>query len=56
LQLHGGAMEVRSNADPSSVERGTTFTFRLPIAAGAATESRKAAAAGAVHKELEERV
>jgi len=56
LQLHGGAMEVRSNADPNSVERGTTFTFRLPIAAGAATESRKAAAAGAVHKELEERV
>src|SRR3984885_1009549 len=56
LQLHGGAMEVRSNADPDSVERGTTFTFRLPIAAGAATESRKAAAAGAVHKELEERV
>jgi signal transduction histidine kinase len=56
LQLHGGAMEVRSNADPSSVERGTTFTFRLPIAAGAAAESRKAAAAGAVHKELEERV
>jgi signal transduction histidine kinase len=56
LQLHGGAMEVRSNADPNSVERGTTFTFRLPIAAGTATESRKAAAAGAVHKELEERV
>jgi signal transduction histidine kinase len=56
LQLHGGAMEVRSIADPNSVERGTTFTFRLPIAAGTATESRKAAAAGAVHKELEERV
>jgi signal transduction histidine kinase len=56
LQLHGGTMEVRSNAEPSSVERGTTFTFRLPIAAGAVTESRKAAAAGAVHKELEERV
>ncbi|WP_353062872.1 ATP-binding protein [Tunturibacter psychrotolerans] len=56
LQLHGGAMEVRSSADPSSVERGTTFTFRLPLAAGAATESRKAAAAGAVQKELGERV
>src|SRR6202789_4075212 len=56
LQLHGGAREERSNADPNSVEGGTTFTFRLPIAAGAATESRKAAAAGAVHKELEERV
>jgi signal transduction histidine kinase len=56
LQLHGGAMEVRSNADPDSIERGTTFTFRLPIAAGAGSESRKAAAAGAVHKELGERV
>ena len=38
LQLHGGAMEVRSNADVSSPERGTTFTFRLPIAAGAGGE------------------
>lgn len=35
LQMHGGAMEVRSNADAASVERGTTFTFRLPIAGGA---------------------
>ncbi len=56
LQLHGGAMEVRSNADPSSVERGTTFTFRLPIAAGVSVESRKAVAVGAVHKEIGERV
>jgi signal transduction histidine kinase len=56
LQLHGGAMEVRSSADPGSVERGTTFTFRLPIAQGAGGESRKAVAAGAVHKELGERV
>ncbi|NYF51438.1 sensor histidine kinase [Tunturiibacter gelidoferens] len=54
LQLHGGAMDVRSNADPDSVERGTTFTFRLPAAAGVGGESRKAA--GAVHKELGERV
>jgi signal transduction histidine kinase len=54
LQLHGGAMEVRSNADPKSVERGTTFTFRLPAAAGVGGESRKAA--GAVHRELGERV
>jgi signal transduction histidine kinase len=55
LQLHGGAMEVRSNADPDSVERGTTFTFRLPVAAGVGGESRKAAA-GVVQKELGERV
>jgi signal transduction histidine kinase len=54
LQLHGGAMEVRSNADPNSVERGTTFTFRVPVAAGVGGESRKAA--GAVQKELGERV
>jgi signal transduction histidine kinase len=56
LQLHGGAMEVRSNADPSSVERGTTFTFRLPIAAGVGGESRKAVTVGAVHKGIGERV
>jgi signal transduction histidine kinase len=56
LQLHGGAMEVRSNADPSSVERGTTFTFRLPIAAGAGSEGRKVVSAGVVHKEIGERV
>lgn len=56
LQLHGGAMEVRSNADPSSVERGTTFTFRLPIAAGVGGEGRKVVAAGTVHKGIGERV
>jgi signal transduction histidine kinase len=56
LQLHGGAMEVRSNADRSSVERGTTFTFRLPIAAGIVGEGRKVAVVGAVHKEIGERV
>jgi signal transduction histidine kinase len=56
LQLHGGAMEVRSNADPISVERGTTFTFRLPIAAGTGGESRKAVTVGAVHKGIGERV
>ena len=57
LQLHGGAMEVRSNADASSPERGTVFTFRLPIAAGVAeVEGRKIVAAGVAHKEIEERV
>lgn len=35
LQLHGGTMDVRSNADAMSAERGTTFTFRLPVAGGA---------------------
>jgi len=41
LQLHGGALDVRSNADPLSRDHGTTFTLRLPTATGAA-ETRKA--------------
>jgi signal transduction histidine kinase len=56
LQLHGGAMDVRSSADASSGERGTVFTFRLPIAAGVGVEGRKVVAAGASQKGLEERV
>jgi signal transduction histidine kinase len=56
LQLHGGAMDVRSNADPHSPERGSVFTFRLPIAVGAGSEGRKVVASGAGHKEIEERV
>jgi signal transduction histidine kinase len=56
LQLHGGAMDVRSNADPNSPERGAVFTFRLPIAAGAGVEGRKVVAVGATHKEIGERV
>jgi signal transduction histidine kinase len=32
LQLHGGAMDVRSNSDPESPEHGTIFTLRIPIA------------------------
>jgi signal transduction histidine kinase len=56
LQLHGGAMDVRSSADASSPERGTVFTFRLPIAAGVGTEGRKVVAAVAAQKEIGERV
>jgi signal transduction histidine kinase len=56
LQLHGGAMEVRSNAEANSPERGTVFTFRLPIAAGVGGEGRKVVAVAASHKGLEERV
>ena len=41
LQLHGGAMEVRTNADGNAQERGTTFTFRLPLAAGSAVDLRR---------------
>jgi signal transduction histidine kinase len=56
LQLHGGAMDVRTNADPSSPDRGTVFTFRLPIAAGVGGEGRKVVAVGVSHKEIGERV
>jgi signal transduction histidine kinase len=56
LQLHGGAMDVRSNADASSLERGTAFTFRLPIAAGVGVEGRKVVVAAAAQKEIGERV
>jgi signal transduction histidine kinase len=56
LQLHGGAMSVVSNAEPGSTERGTVFTFRLPIAAGVGVEGRKVVAAGTSHKGIEERV
>jgi signal transduction histidine kinase len=41
LQLHGGEMEVRSDAEPDSPERGTTFTLRVPISLTAASESRR---------------
>jgi signal transduction histidine kinase len=38
LQMHGGALEVRSNTDAKTVDRGTVFTVRLPIVSG---EARK---------------
>ena len=56
LQLHGGAMDVRSNADASSRDRGTTFTFRLPIAVGGGADARKTVLAGAGSKGIGERV
>ncbi len=31
LQMHGGALEVRSSTDAASPDRGTTFTLRVPI-------------------------
>ncbi|WP_213807010.1 ATP-binding protein [Granulicella sp. dw_53] len=41
LQMHGGAMDVRSNADPAAADRGTTFTLKVPLAAGTTGEGRK---------------
>ncbi|WP_263368764.1 sensor histidine kinase [Edaphobacter bradus] len=57
LQLHGGALDVRSNADPQSPNRGTTFAVRLPIVAGAVVaDVRKAVDAGGNRKGMGERV
>src|SRR5260370_12828339 len=57
LQLHGGTMEVRSNADASSPERGTVFTFRLPIAAGGVGgEGTKGGAVWGSPQRMQERV
>jgi len=41
VQLHGGSMSVRSNADPASPEHGTAFTLHIPISASYANESRR---------------
>jgi signal transduction histidine kinase len=41
LQMHGGAMDVRSNASPTALDRGTTFTLSVPVAAGASAENRR---------------
>lgn len=50
LQLHGGTLDVRSNTDVAKGKRGTTFTFRLPVASGAG------AGTGANRKVIGERV
>jgi signal transduction histidine kinase len=44
LQMHGGAIDVRSNADPAAADRGTTFILRVPVAAGASGDGRRQAA------------
>ncbi|MDP9038281.1 MAG: ATP-binding protein [Acidobacteriota bacterium] len=45
LQLHGGALDVRSNTDPAAAERGTVFILRIPIALAPAAEARRPLAA-----------
>src|ERR1700677_2806451 len=55
LQLHGGALEVRSTADVGSPERGTVFTLRLPVATGIGVEGRKMVGAGAALRGTGER-
>jgi signal transduction histidine kinase len=44
LQMHGGAIDVRSNADPAAADRGTRFILRVPVAAGASGDGRRQAA------------
>ena len=41
LQMHGGAMEVRSSAEADAADRGTTFTIHLPMAALLVGDVRK---------------
>jgi signal transduction histidine kinase len=41
VQLHGGAMEVRSDADPASARRGTTFTLHIPISVTPVADGRR---------------
>ena len=51
LQMHGGALDVRSNPDASAEDHGTTFTVKLPIAMMASFEARKSASLGAARLE-----
>ena len=44
MQLHGGALDVRSNAEPESPDRGTVFTVRIPVAVISGGDVRKPAA------------
>jgi hypothetical protein len=43
LQLHGGAMDVRSSTGAESPERGTVFTLRIPTSGANASEERRPA-------------
>jgi signal transduction histidine kinase len=46
LQMHGGALEVRSTTDVDSPERGSVFTMRLPVSLASPAIRGEAAAAG----------
>src|SRR5947209_1370002 len=41
LQLHGGALDVRSNAELDSPERGTVFTLKIPVSSISVPETRR---------------
>ena len=56
LQMHGGAMEVRSSTEVGSPDRGTTFTLRLPIAAGGSDLRKNSGMTGRTSRMAGERV
>ncbi|HEX3571648.1 MAG TPA: ATP-binding protein [Acidobacteriaceae bacterium] len=43
VKLHGGTMDVRSEAEPNSPKRGTTITLRIPVSVSGAGRSRLSA-------------
>jgi hypothetical protein len=45
-------MGVRSNADLSAADRGTTFTLKVPVAVGTGGEGRKTAGSAAGRVEV----
>lgn len=51
LQLHGGTLSVRSNANPESPDHGTTFTLHIPFSNSSIGEGRNFIAAGAATQE-----
>ncbi len=56
LQMHGGALEVRSSTDVGSPDRGTTFTLRLPVVPGASEMRKSGVMAGRTGRLAGERV
>jgi signal transduction histidine kinase len=44
LQLHGGSLEVSSNADAGSPNHGTTFTLQMPLSTAPPGDLRKSQA------------
>jgi len=49
LQMHGGALDVRSNADLKSSDHGSVFSVRLPFSTLSSIASGGVAAAQAAH-------
>ena len=56
LQMHGGALEVRSSTAGGSPDRGTTFTLRLPVVAAHSDLRKSGSMAGRVNRAIGERV